>query len=153
MLNKVVLIGNLGKDPEIRTMQSGDRVANFSLAISERWKDKTTNERKEKTEWHKVSVFNQGIVRVIESYVKKGSKVYIEGQLETKKWTDQNGVEKYTTEIVLKPFKSELVMLDGKSEHQEEPKDDPQTEKEYLSKALAVVSKALGEDLEDEIPF
>lgn len=114
MLNKCMFIGHLGKDPEIRSFQSGDRVANFSLAVTERWKK--DGEQKEKTEWVRVSVFNQNLVKVCENYLKKGSKVYIEGQIETRKWTDKDGVEKYSTEIVLRPFKSEIVMLDGKSD-------------------------------------
>lgn len=113
-VNKVILIGNLGKDPEIRSMQSGDRVCNLSIATSESWKDKASGERKEKTEWHRVVVFNQNIVNVCENYLKKGAKVYIEGQLETRKWNDQNGVEKYSTEVVLRPYRSELTMLDSK---------------------------------------
>lgn len=113
-VNKVILVGNLGKDPEIRSMQSGDRVASFSVATSESWKDKSSGEKKEKTEWHRISCFNQGLVKVIEAYVRKGSKVYIEGQLETRKWTDKDGVEKYSTEVVLRPFKGELTMLDSK---------------------------------------
>lgn len=114
-VNKVILVGNLGQDPEIRSMQSGDRVASFSVATSENWKDKATGERKEKTEWHRVAVFNQGLVSVIENYVKKGSKVYLEGQLETRKWTDQSGAERYTTEVVLRPFRGELTMLDSRN--------------------------------------
>lgn len=119
MLNKVILIGNVGKDPEIRALQSSDRVASFSLATSESWKDKATGERKSKTEWHRVSCFNQGLVGVIENYVKKGSKIYIEGQIETRKWADKDGVEKYSTEIILRPFKSELVLLDSKPSAEE----------------------------------
>ncbi len=114
-VNKVILIGNLGNDPEIRSFQSGDRVANLSVATSESWKDKATGERREKTEWHRVSVLNQGLVKVCENYLKKGSKVYIEGQLETRKWQDQNGQDKYSTEVVLRPFRGELTMLDGRS--------------------------------------
>lgn len=114
-VNKVILVGNLGSDPDIKVMQSGDRVANFSVATSERWKDKSTGERKERTEWHRVSVFNQPLIGVIENYVKKGSKVYLEGQLETRKWTDQSGQDKYTTEVVLRPFRGELTMLDSKN--------------------------------------
>jgi single-strand DNA-binding protein len=114
-VNKVILVGNLGKDPEIRSFQNGGRVASFSVATSENWKDKATGERKEKTEWHRVSVTNDALVGVIEKYVKKGSKVYIEGQLETRKWTDKEGQEKYTTEVVLRPYRGELTMLDGKS--------------------------------------
>ncbi len=114
-VNKVILIGNLGRDPEIRAMQSGDRVANLAIATSERWKDKSTGEQREKTEWHRVVVFNQGLINVAENYLKKGSKVYLEGQLETRKWTDQSGVEKYSTEIVLRPYRGELTMLDSRS--------------------------------------
>jgi single-strand DNA-binding protein len=113
-VNKVILVGNLGQDPEIRSFQSGDKVANFSIATSESWKDKATGERKEKTEWHRVSCYNQGLIHVIENYVKKGSKVYIEGQLETRKWTDQQGQERYTTEVALRPFRGELTMLDSR---------------------------------------
>ncbi len=114
-VNKVILVGNLGNDPDIRTMQSGDKVANLSVATSESWKDKATGERKERTEWHRVVIFNKGLVMVAENYLKKGAKVYIEGAVETRKWTDQSGVEKYTTEIVLRPFRSELTMLDSRN--------------------------------------
>lgn len=115
-VNKVILVGNLGRDPEVRAMQSGDKVVNLSVATSESWKDKATGERKEKTEWHRVVVFNQGLVNVCENYLRKGSKIYIEGQLETRKWTDQSGVEKYSTEVVLRPFRGELTMLDSRGE-------------------------------------
>jgi single-strand DNA-binding protein len=123
-LNKALIIGNVGKDPEIRSMQSGDTVASFSIATSESWKDKTSGERKEKTEWHRVSCFNQGLNKVIEKYVKKGSKIYIEGQIETRKWTDKDGAEKYSTEIVLRPFRGELVLLGSKDQTQEQPEDE-----------------------------
>lgn len=113
-INKVILVGNVGNDPEIKTMQSGDRVANLSLATSESWKDKVSGERKEKTEWHRIVVFNQNLVNVVENYIKKGSKLYVEGQLETRKWTDKEGNDKYTTEIVLKAFRGEITMLDSK---------------------------------------
>jgi single-strand DNA-binding protein len=113
-VNKVILVGNLGRDPEARTMQSGDKVVNLSIATSESWKDKATGERKEKTEWHRVVIFNQNVATVAENYLKKGAKVYIEGQLETRKWTDKDGVEKYSTEIVIRPFRGELTMLDSK---------------------------------------
>jgi single-strand DNA-binding protein len=113
-VNKVILVGNLGKDPEIRTFQNGGRVASFSIATSESWKDKTSGERKEKTEWHRISVLNDNLVGIVERYLKKGAKVYLEGQLETRKWTDKDGQEKYTTEVVLRPFRGELTMLDGK---------------------------------------
>jgi single-strand DNA-binding protein len=112
-VNKVILVGNLGKDPEVRSFQNGGRVASFSIATSERWKDKSSGEKKEKTEWHRVSVLNDHLVGVVEKYLKKGAKVYIEGQLETRKWTDKEGQEKYTTEVVLRPYRGELTMLDG----------------------------------------
>jgi single-strand DNA-binding protein len=113
-VNKVILVGNLGRDPEVRSTQDGSKVANLSLATSESWKDKNSGERRERTEWHKVAIFNERLVDVAEKYLKKGSKVYIEGQLQTRKWTDQSGQERYTTEIVLNRFRGELTMLDGR---------------------------------------
>ena len=115
-VNKVILIGNLGKDPEIRTLNSGDRVANLRIATSESWRDKGSGERREKTEWHQVVIFNENIVKVAENYLRKGSTVYVEGSLQTRKWTDQQGVEKYSTEIVLQKFRGELTMLGGKGD-------------------------------------
>tara|TARA_B100001245_G_C22823351_1_gene396157 strand:- start:614 stop:1081 length:468 start_codon:yes stop_codon:yes gene_type:complete len=115
-LNKVTLVGNIGRDPEVRSFQNGSKVCNLSLATSERWKDKETNEPKEKTEWHRIVVFNDKLVEIIEKYVHKGSKVYIEGQLETRKWTDTSGTEKYSTEVVLRPYRGEIIFLDSKSE-------------------------------------
>src|SRR5579871_4336699 len=113
-VNKVILVGNLGKDPEIRTLNSGDRVANLRIATSETLRDKSSGERKEKTEWHQVVIFNENLVKVAENYLRKGSTVYIEGSLQTRKWTDQQGVEKYSTEIVLQKFRGELTMLGGR---------------------------------------
>ncbi|CAK0755784.1 Single-stranded DNA-binding protein [uncultured Gammaproteobacteria bacterium] len=115
-VNKVILVGNLGKDPEIRTMQNGGRLATFTLATSETWKDKATGERREKTEWHRVAVFNDNIVGVVERFLRKGSKVYVEGQLETRKWTDQSNQERYTTEVVIKQFRGEITLLDSKND-------------------------------------
>ena len=115
-VNKVILVGNLGADPEIRTLNSGDRVANLRIATSETWRDKSSGERKEKTEWHRVVIFNDNLVKVAESYLKKGAKVYIEGAIQTRKWTDQAGLEKFSTEIVLQKFRGELTMLDGRGE-------------------------------------
>lgn len=115
-VNKVILIGNLGRDPEVRSFPSGGRVANFSIATSENWRDKQSGERRERTEWHRIAVYNDGLVGVVERYLRKGSKVYVEGQLETRKWTDAQGQERYTTEIALRPFRSELTMLDGRGE-------------------------------------
>ncbi|MGO3934297.1 single-stranded DNA-binding protein [Rhodopseudomonas pseudopalustris] len=114
-VNKVILIGNLGADPEIKRTQDGRPIANLRIATSETWRDKNSGERKERTEWHRVVIFNEGLCRVAEQYLKKGAKVYIEGQLQTRKWTDQSGVEKYTTEVVLQNFNSVLTMLDGRS--------------------------------------
>jgi len=113
-INKAILIGNLGADPEIRTLNSGDRVANLRIATSETWRDKGTGERREKTEWHRVVVFNENIVKVCEQYLRKGSKVYVEGSIQTRKWTDQQGQEKFSTEIVLQRFRGELTMLEGR---------------------------------------
>lgn len=113
-VNKVILIGNLGRDPEIRQTQSGGQIATLSVATSESWRDKSSGERKEKTEWHRVVIFSEGLVRIVEQFLKKGSKVYLEGQLETRKYTDKDGNEKYTTEVVLKNFNSTLTMLDGR---------------------------------------
>ena len=115
-VNKVILIGNLGRDPEVRSFPSGGKVCNLNIATSENWKDRNTGERKERTEWHRVAIYSEPLVRVAEQYLKKGSKVYIEGQLETRKWQDQSGAERYTTEIALRPYRSELTMLDGRGE-------------------------------------
>src|SRR4051795_10885396 len=113
-VNKVILVGNLGRDPEIRSTQDGTRVATLNLATSENWRDRASGERKEKTEWHRVAIYNDRLVEIAEKYLRKGSKVYLEGQLETRKWTDKDGAEKYTTEIVLRQFRGELTMLDGR---------------------------------------
>lgn len=115
-VNKVILIGNLGRDPEVRTFQNGGKVCNLRIATSENWKDRNTGERKERTEWHSVAIFSEPLARVAEQYLKKGSKVYIEGQLETRKWQDQSGQDRYSTEVVLRPYRSELTMLDGRNE-------------------------------------
>ena len=113
-VNKVILVGNLGKDPEIRRTQDGRPIANLSIATSETWRDKATGERKEKTEWHRVVIFSEPLCKIVEQYLKKGNKVYIEGALQTRKWTDQSGVEKYSTEVVLQGFNSTLTMLEGR---------------------------------------
>lgn len=115
-VNKVILVGNLGRDPEIRFAQNGNKIGNFSIATSETWRDKSSGERKEKTEWHRIVVFSEGLATITEKYLKKGSKVYIEGALQTRKWTGNDGVEKYTTEIVLQGFNSTLTMLDGRGD-------------------------------------
>ncbi len=115
-VNKVILIGNLGRDPEVRTFQNGGKVCNLRIATSENWKDRNTGERREKTEWHSVAIFSEPLARVAEQYLRKGSKVYIEGQLETRKWQDQSGQDRYSTEVVLRPYTSTLTMLDGRGD-------------------------------------
>jgi single-strand DNA-binding protein len=115
-VNKVILVGNLGRDPEVRSTQDGMKIVQLSLATSESWRDKASGERKEKTEWHRVVIFNERLAEVAEKYLKKGSKIYVEGQLQTRKWTDKDGQEKYSTEVVLQRFRGELTMLDGRGE-------------------------------------
>jgi single-strand DNA-binding protein len=152
-VNKVILVGNLGRDPEIRTLNSGDRVANLRIATSETWRDKATGERKEKTEWHQVVIFNENIVKVAENYLKKGSTVYIEGSLQTRKWTDQQGVEKYSTEVVLQRFRGELTMLGGRGGAEGGAGEESGG---YSSGGRAQSSgprETFSADLDDEIPF
>ena len=120
-VNKVILVGNLGRDPEIRSTQNGRRIANLSIATSEKWRDKNSGEAKESTQWHKVVIFNDRLSDVCEKYLRKGSKVYVEGALETRKWEDQSGQEKYSTEVVLREFKGALTILDGKKDGEEPP--------------------------------
>ncbi len=152
-VNKVILIGNLGTDPDVRTMQSGDKVVNLSVATSERWKDKATGERKERTEWHRVVVFNKGLVTICENYLKKGAKVYIEGQIETRKWQDQSGQDKYTTEIVLRPYRSELTMLDSRSGTGGSFGDSGDPGFDPGSRDSGSQSIAPTDGIDDEIPF
>lgn len=125
-VNKVILVGRLGRDPEVRHTQSGEMVVNLNVATSETWKDKATGERKEKTEWHRVVIFNQGLAKVAEAYLRKGSNVYLEGSLATRKWTDKEGVEKYTTEIVLSKFKGELTLLDSPKPERDAGSSNPE---------------------------
>jgi single-strand DNA-binding protein len=155
-VNKVILVGNLGKDPEIRTLNSGDRVANLRIATSESWRDKSSGERKEKTEWHQVVIFNENLVKVAENYLHKGSTVYIEGSLQTRKWTDQQGVEKYSTEIVLQKFRGELTMLGGRGGADSGSGEDYAASGGYQSGGQAKSSgprESFSADLDDEIPF
>jgi single-strand DNA-binding protein len=155
-VNKVILVGNLGRDPEIRTLNSGDRVANLRIATSETWRDKATGERKEKTEWHQVVIFNENIVKVAENYLKKGQTVYIEGALQTRKWTDQNNVEKYSTEIVLQRFRGELTMIGGRGEGASGGGEDYGSSSGFQSGGRAQGSgprESFSADLDDEIPF
>jgi single-strand DNA-binding protein len=161
-VNKVILVGNLGKDPEIRRTQDGRPIANLSVATSETWRDKATGERKEKTEWHRVVIFNEGLCKVAEQYLKKGAKVYIEGALQTRKWTDQAGVEKYSTEVVLQGFNSTLTMLDGRSgggggSFGDEPGGDFGSSGPVSSAPRRAVAAGGGggrnNDMDDDIPF
>ena len=156
-VNKVILVGNLGKDPEIRRTQDGRPIANLSVATSENWRDKATGERKEKTEWHRVVIFNEGLCKVAEQYLKKGAKVYIEGQLQTRKWTDQSGVEKYSTEVVLQGFNSTLTMLDGRSGGGGSIGADDAGGGDFGSSSpaprRAVAAGARNSDMDDDIPF
>ena len=144
-VNKVILVGNVGKDPEIRHTQDGKAIANFSLATTESWRDKSTGERKDKTEWHRIVSFNEGLNKVIEQYVKKGSQVYIEGQLQTRKWTDKDGVEKYSTEIVLQAFNGTLTLLGGKPDSSSRDDVPEVTKPQHADKRKSF--------LDDEVPF
>ena len=133
-VNKVILIGNLGRDPEVRSFQNGGKVVNLRIATSETWRDKASGERKERTEWHSVAIFNEPLGRIAEQYLRKGSKVYLEGQLETRKWQDQSGQDRYSTEVVLRPFTGSLTLLDGRGEGGGGPVyDDPQGGEGYGS--------------------
>lgn len=151
-VNKVILIGNLGRDPEIRSTQDGREIANLAIATSENWKDRNSGERKEKTEWHRVVIFNEGLVGIAKKYLKKGSKIYIEGQLQTRKWTDKDGSEKYSTEVVLQNFNGVLTMLDGKSDG-DNSSGGNYSQNNYSQPASSSPSKAPSELMDDEIPF
>jgi single-strand DNA-binding protein len=152
-INKVIIVGNLGRDPEVRSFQNGGKVVNLRIATSETWSDKASGERKERTEWHSISILNEPLAKIAEQYLRKGSKVYIEGQLETRKWQDQSGADKYTTEIVLRPYRGELTLLDGKSEgggYNDGGPGDPSVKPAtygYDGKPPA------RPDIDDEIPF
>tara|TARA_B110000483_G_scaffold68691_1_gene85807 strand:+ start:6792 stop:7274 length:483 start_codon:yes stop_codon:yes gene_type:complete len=156
-VNKVTLVGNLGRDPEIRAMQNGDKIVQLSLATSDRWKDKTSGEQREKTEWHRVVIFNDALGRIAEQYLKKGSTVYIEGQLQTRKWTDQqSGQEKYTTEVVLQRYRGELTLLgmrpDSSLSNQNQNNSIEQNNYQDSSQNQNQ-SQNIASDLDDEIPF
>ena len=152
-VNKVILVGNLGKDPEIRSLNSGDKVANLSIATSETWRDRNSGERKEKTEWHRVSIFNDNLVKVAENYLKKGSKVYIEGAIQTRKYNDASGAEKFATEIVLQKFRGELTMLDGRGDGEGGGRgmEDGYSSGPRISSSAP--KETFSADLDDEIPF
>ena len=146
-VNKVILIGNLGRDPEVRTFQNGGKVCNFSIATSETWKDRNTGERQERTNWHNISIFNEPLGQIAEQFLRKGSKVYIEGQLETRKWQDQAGNDRYTTEVVLRQYKGELTLLDSKNEN------NTSNFAENPSITDSSADKVSTDDIDDEIPF
>ena len=148
-VNKVILIGNLGRDPEVRTFQNGGKVCNLRIATSETWKDKSSGERRERTEWHSVAIFSEPLARVAEQYLKKGSKVYIEGQLETRKWQDQSGQDKYSTEVVLRPYRGELTLLGGRDAGGNR---DAGSGGGYSQEPSAYQSPA-SNDMDDEIPW
>ena len=158
-VNKVILLGNLGKDPEIRTMNSGSKVASFSLATSKRWKDKITQEQKDKTSWHNIVVFGDGLVGIVEKYVRKGSKIYIEGEIQTRKWQDQDGNDRYTTEVVVQGYNCNLTLLDSRTNKGEEPttpnsqdtnvKDSGSSTSDNSSN----ISNKTTDELDDDIPF
>lgn len=147
-VNKAILIGHLGRDPEIRRTANGDPVANFSLATSESWRDKASGERKERTEWHRVVIFNTGLAEVAEKYLKKGSKVYVEGAMQTRKWTDKNGIERDTTEVVLQKFRGELTLLDSQKGDRPPPADNPESYGKTSTKSAPPATEP-----DDEIPF
>ncbi len=152
-VNKVILIGNLGRDPEVKTFANGGMVCNLRIATSETWKDRNTGERKEKTEWHSVAIFNEGVAKNAERYLKKGSKVYIEGQLETRKWQDQSGNDRYSTEVTIRPFNGELTFLDGRSGGDQGQQQDYGQQDEGDRPQQNQVSNNRRQDIDDEIPF
>jgi single-strand DNA-binding protein len=154
-VNKVILVGNLGRDPEVRHTQDGTPIVNLSVATSENWRDRASGERKERTEWHRVVIFNERLGEVAQKYLKKGAKVYLEGQLQTRKWQDQSGQERYTTEVVLGRFRGELTMLDGRGGDggTESYGDEPASERPRAAAARGAPAHAGGGDLDDEIPF
>ena len=167
-INKVILVGNVGREPEVRTMQNGGKVASFSLATTETWRDRDSGERRDRTEWHRISIFNENLVRVVEDYVRKGQQLYIEGQLQTRKWTDRDGQERYTTEVVLQRFRGELQMLGRRGDALEDRSDfgDPRERQSETGPAAGRApvrgessgqsgsrTPAVDDDLDDEVPF
>lgn len=152
-VNKVIIIGNLGRDPEVRSFPNGGKVCNLRIATSERWKDRNSGETREKTEWHSVAIFSEPLVRIAEQYLKKGSTVYIEGQLETRKWQDQSGADRYSTEVVLRPYKGELTMLGGRGDAGSSGSSGGYDRDEGYSSGQGRSSLPGASDLDDEIPF
>jgi single-strand DNA-binding protein len=152
-INKVILVGNVGNEPEIKTFQNGNKVANLSIATSERWKDKETGEQKSLTEWHRVAIFNASLINLAEKYIKKGAKIYIEGQLQTRKWQDNSGVEKYSTEIVLQNYRGEVLLLDRQDSSETNTTFKPQNNSSNNSIENDKQKINVVEDLDDDIPF
>ncbi|MBM6594839.1 single-stranded DNA-binding protein [Microvirga pudoricolor] len=152
-VNKVILVGNLGRDPEVRRLGDGNPVVNLRIATSETWKDKNSGERKEKTEWHQVVIFNENLGRVAEQYLKKGSKVYLEGQLQTRKWTDKDGIEKYSTEIVLQRFRGELTILDSRGQGGDVEDSESFGQSSPMERRPAPATASRYSDIDDDIPF
>ena len=152
-VNKVIIVGNLGRDPEVRATQDGGKIVNLSIATSETWKDRNTGERRERTEWHRCVVFNEALAKVAEQYLRKGSTVYLEGQLQTRKWTDQSGTEKYTTEIVLQRYRGELTMLGGRGDGEARGDDQGGSAGNYREASGGGGYDAGPDDLNDEVPF
>ena len=155
-VNKVIIVGNLGGDPQINTTRSGTKIANLSVATSESWPDKRTGERIERTEWHKIVILNERLVEVAERFLTKGRKVYIEGALQTRKWTDQNGTERYNIEIVLARFRGEITLLDSNPEASKTPRPQPAAQNTYSARSMSDMAPQQGthgDDLEDDIPF
>ena len=152
-INKVILIGNLGRDPEIRSMQSGNKMASFSIATSKRWKDKTTQEQKEKTSWHNIVVFGDGLVNIVEQYVKKGSKIYIEGELQTRKWQDQEGKDRYTTEVILQGYNCNLTLLDSRNSNTSNSENQLNSSNEQNQTKNNVSQNVDSSTDDDDIPF
>ena len=153
-VNKVILLGNLGKDPEIRSMNSGNKVASFSLATSKRWKDKATQEQKDKTSWHNIVVFGDGLVGIVEKYVKKGSKIYVEGELQTRKWQDQEGKDRYTTEVVVQGYNCNLTLLDSRNNSNNTIENQTDVSQNVSDSDNSLSStKTDSSDDDDDIPF
>ena len=152
-VNKVIIVGALGRDPEVRTFQNGGKVCNLRVATSETWKDKQTGERKERTEWHSVAIFNESLARLAEQYLRKGSKVYLEGQLETRKWQDQSGQDRYSTEVVLRPYKGEMTFLDGKQEGDGQRRDSESNQGSAPAGGYGGGMPGGADDMDMEIPF
>ncbi len=153
-VNKVILLGRLGKDPEIRSMQNGKRVANFGLATSKRWKDRETQEQKEATTWHNIVVFNEGLVGIIEQYVKKGSQIYVEGEIQTRKWQDKDGNDRFTTEVILQPYSGNLTLLGGRNNSQMTSDNSNEIEQSKSTDNNSFETQASdSDDLDEDIPF